>query len=455
MSLAELPSRRRDWLSLLQLAAPILVAQLAQVGMGVTDTIMAGRVSATDLAAVAVGFSLYVPIVFAFSGMLNVTAARVSRARGAGDEGQLRQVLQQCIWLALMLSLAGVALLALAPGLMRWMAVDAGVAAIAEVYIMGIAIGVPGGMLFQVLRSFSEGSNRGKPVMVISLAAFLVNIPLNYFYINGISIDGTVLLPAMGGAGCGLATGTIQWFSLFALALVLRSQLRPLLQKFAGPDRRELRALFALGAPIGGALFMEISIFAVVSLLIGHLGATTLASHQIALNLSAMTFMVPFSLGIALTVKVGHALGAGQPLRARRFAALGASTGVFFAVVTAALIIALNENIVVFYNDDPEVRELAAYILLFAAAYQISDALQVTAAGSLRGYHDTRATLMITILAYWGVGLPVGYVLGLTDWLMPRLGVAGFWAGFIAGLSAAALLLNGRLWRISAAWKTH
>src|SRR5690606_1168459 len=143
--------------------------------------------------------------------------------------------------------------------------------------------------------------------------------------------------------------------------------------------------------------------------------------------------------------------GAGEHLRARRFALIGAASGVFLACVTALAIVLLRQRIVPLYNDDPAVYELAVQILLFAAAYQVSDALQVTAAGSLRGYQDTRATLLITILAYWGIAMPVGCLLGLTDWLVPRMGVNGFWAGFIAGLSAAAVLLNRRLWRISRA----
>jgi MATE family multidrug resistance protein len=444
-----LPSRQRDWRDLLQLAWPILIAQLAQVGMGITDTVMAGAVSATDLAAVAIGVSLWMPVTLSFLGMLQATTAMVARALGARDQERLRITFQQSIWLALGLGVTGVLLLTWAPWLMRFMAVDPAVQPIATDYLTGAAMGLPGAMCYQVLRSLTEGSNRSKPVMVIGVAVFLINIPLNVMFIFGVELGGWQLVPAMGGAGCGWATGVSQWTGVLLLGLLIRSQWRPLLTHFGAPRRRELGQLVRLGAPIAGAIFMEISIFAVVSLLIGHLGAEVLASHQVAMNVSAATFMVPSALGVALTVKVGNALGAGELVRARRFAGLGAATGILFAVMTGLLIVTLNDAIVALYNDNPRVRELAAGLLLFAAAYQLSDALQVSAAGSLRGYHDTRATLIITAAAYWGVGLPVGYITGLTDWLTEPLGVAGFWLGFLVGLSVAAVLLNWRLARIS------
>lgn len=446
---ASLPPRRRDWRDLLQLAWPILIAQLAQVGMGITDTVMAGAVSATDLAAVAIGVSLWMPVTLSFLGMLHATTAMVARAMGARDRDQLRITFQQSIWLALGLGAIGILLLAGGPWLMQFMAVDPAVRPIATGYLYGAAVGLPGAMCYQVLRSLTEGSNRSKPVMVIGVAVFLINIPLNLMFIHGVEIAGWQLLPALGGAGCGWATGTSQWIGVLLLGLLIKTQWRPLLVRFGAPRRRELGQLVQLGAPIAGAIFMEISIFAVVSLLIGHLGAEVLASHQIAMNVSAATFMVPSALGVALTVKIGNALGADQHLRARRFAQLGVVTGILFAIVTGLLIATANHAIVALYNDNPTVRDLAAYLLLFAAAYQISDALQVTAAGSLRGYHDTRITLIITAFAYWGIGLPVGYIVGLTNWVIEPLGVAGFWLGFLVGLSVAAVLLNWRLARVS------
>jgi MATE family multidrug resistance protein len=305
-----------------------------------------------------------------------------------------------------------------------------------------MAIGTPAMMLFLVLRGLSEGGGSSRPVMVIQVVAFLSNIPLNYLFIYG-----ELGLPALGGAGCGWASGCVMWIQLTALAVLTRRRWRPLLRGFGAVEPRRLWSMLRLGFPVGAAMFAETSIFALVALLIGRLGATTLAAHQIALNFSALLFMVPTSLGLALTVKVGHALGAGQPARARRYAGQGAWSAVIFASCSAFALLVFPYQIVSLYTADEAVRRLAVTILAYSAAFQLSDGLQVTAAGSLRGYHDTRMTMVITLLAYWGVGMPMGYALGLTDWLGPRQGVLGLWTGLVAGLTVAAVLLNARLVR--------
>lgn len=455
-----LPTRARDWRDLLHLAWPMLVGQVAQVGMGVADTVMAGAVGPTDLAAVAVGFSLWLPTYVFCIGVLSALTATIARAFGASDQSAQAAVLQQGVWLAAILAVLCIALVTHGDRLLPLMQVDPAVQPLARVYLQGIAFGVMPIMLFQVLRALSEGCGRSKPVMVIQVIAFLVNIPLNYIFINGLVIHGTAVVPQLGGAGCGWATGSVMWLQLFMLGWLMRKRWRPLLSKEGGgfhlPQWRRLGALAYLGTPIGAAMFAETSIFAGAALLIGRLGATPLAAHQIALNFSALMFMVPMSLGQALTVKIGHALGAGHVERARRFAGLGAITSVLFALCSAALMLTQPYTIASAYTQDEAVRLLTVQILFYSACFQLFDGLQVTAVGSLRGYHDTRVTMIITLIAYWGVGLPLGYVLGFSDLLIPRNGVFGVWTGLIAGLVAAAALLNWRLWGISGRYRaTH
>jgi MATE family multidrug resistance protein len=444
VSTTTLPSRARDWRELLQLAWPMLIGQLAQVGMGVTDTIMAGAVSPVDLAAVAVGFSLWLPLSLLGNGIFTAVTALIARAHGGGRSDQVAMIFQQALWLALLVGAVSTTLVINSSALLEPMAVDAAVRPLAAQYLQGIALGIPAATLIQVLRGFSEGCGRSKPVMIISLGALLINIPLNYVFIHGL-----FGAPRLGGAGCGWATGVTLWLQLLALAALLYPRYRPCLRRWSRPLWPQQRTILQLGFPIGAAIFAEVSIFALVALLIGHLGAATIASHQIALNFSGLVFMVPFSLGVALTVKVGHALGAGQAVRARRFAALGALTAATCSGISALVMLLLPGPIVALYSDDPGVSALTVQLLAVAAAFQLSDALQVTAAGSLRGYHDTRATMLITLLAYWGIGLPSGYLLGLTDRVVPALGVQGLWIGLVLGLTVAALLLNWRLLRIS------
>ncbi len=437
----------------MQLAWPMLIGQVAQVAMGVADTVMAGAVSPLDLGAVAVGFSLWLPFYVLCIGVLSAVTATIARAVGAANTRAQTNAFQQGIWLALGLAGIAIAVITHADMLLPLMRVEADVQPLAKTYLRGIAFGIPAIMLFQVLRALSEGSGRSKPVMAIQVIAFIVNLPLNYLFIHGSVIYGDWGVPKLGGAGCGWATGCVMWLQLFLLAWLLRAQWRALLRTSNDSTRlprwQQLWPLIKLGVPIGTAMFTEASIFAGAALLIGRLGAATLAAHQIALNYSSLMFMVPMSLGQALTVKVGHMLGAQNPLRARRFAALGALSATLFALCSAGVMLSLPHLIASAYTNDEAVRTLTVQILVYAASFQLFDGLQVTAIGSLRGYHDTRASMVVTIVAYWMVGLPLGYLLGLTEVLGEARGVFGIWLGLVAGLVVAALLLNWRLARIS------
>jgi len=174
------------------------------------------------------------------------------------------------------------------------------------------------------------------------------------------------------------------------------------------------------------------------------------AGHQIALNISSLLFMIPYSLGMAVTVRVGQAVGAGLPRQARFAALVGLGAALVFACFSASLILLMREPIASIYTPDTAVIQIAAMLIVYAALYQFSDAIQVIAAGALRGYQDTRVTMILTLFAYWGIGLPVGYVLGLTDLFGPASGPNGLWEGLIAGLTCAALMLAIRLARSSA-----
>jgi MATE family multidrug resistance protein len=198
------------------------------------------------------------------------------------------------------------------------------------------------------------------------------------------------------------------------------------------------------------ALFAETSMFCVIALMIGGLGAVVVAGHQIAMNFSSLTFMVPFSLGLAITVRVGHNLGL-NGARAGLFAAkMGLGVALVFAFIAAAIMLGLAEWIPLLYTNNPQVIQLATQLFFYAALYQFSDAIQVACAGALRGYQDTRMPMVLTITAYWAVGLPSGYVLGMTDFLGPARGPAGFWQGLILGLTTAAVFLSVRLAWVSA-----
>lgn len=441
------PARvRLELRSLLALALPIMIAQLATTAMGFVDAVMAGRVSPRDLAAVALGNSIWIPVFLLMTGTLLATTPKVAQRVGAGTFGEIGPLVRQALWLALVVGLSASLILINAEPILHLMKVDPELIGPCMEYLHGIASGMPAVALYYVLRCFSDALGRTRPSMVMGLCGLALNIPINYVFIYG-----HLGVPAMGGVGCGWATAIVMWAMMLGMAAWTRwapaYQSSQLFKRFDWPQWAVIKRLLGVGLPIGVAVFAESSIFAVIALLIGSLGATVVAGHQIALNISSLLFMIPYSLGMAVTVRVGQALGAGNPHQARFAAGVGLGAALAFALFSASLILLLRESIASIYTPDTAVIQVAAMLIVYAALYQFSDAIQVICAGALRGYQDTRVTMVLTLLAYWGIGLPVGYVLGLTDWFGPASGPSGLWEGLIAGLSCAALMLSIRLAR--------
>ena len=430
--------------ALLTLAIPIIIAQLAHTAMGFVDAVMAGRVSPRDLAAVALGNSLWVPVFLLMTGLLLAMTPKVAQHFGAGNQAQTGPLVRQALWLALVIGCSASFLLWNAKPVLLLMGVDAQLAELSMGYLHGIAFGFPAVALYHVLRCFSDGLGHTRPSMIFGIGGLLLNIPLNY-----VLIYGKFGLPALGGVGCGWASGIVMWGMLFGLFWWVRRapyyQASQLFSRFQWPDWQIIKGLLSIGVPIGVAIFAEASIFSVIALLIGGLGASVVAGHQIALNFSSLVFMIPYSLGMAATVRVGHALGRGEPREARFAAGISMGAALGYACLSASLMLVLREEIAQIYTDSPEVIALAASLLVYSALFQFSDAIQVTAAGALRGYQDTRVTMILTLFAYWGIGLPVGYALGLSHWFGEPSGPKGLWQGLVVGLTCAAVMLVIRL----------
>ncbi|UTW07728.1 MATE family efflux transporter [Pseudomonas benzenivorans] len=435
---------RTELRGLLLLATPIIIAQLAHTAMGFVDTVMAGRVGPRDLAAVALGNSIWVPVFLLMTGILLATTPKVAQRFGAGEQAAIGPLVRQALWLALAVGGAAAALLWNAEAILHLMGIEPKLIPPTMGYLRAVACGFPAVALFHVLRCYSDGLGHTRPTMVLGLIGLVLNIPLNYIFIYG-----KLGLPAMGGVGCGWATALVMAFMLLGMLWWVKwapyYQTSQLFERFERPQWPVIRPLLALGLPMGIAVFAESSIFAVIALLIGGLGATVVAGHQIALNFSSMVFMIPYSLGMAVTVRVGQALGRRDPRGARFAAGVGMASALTYACLSASLILLLREQIVQIYSPDPAVIALAAGLIVYAALFQLSDAVQVTAAGALRGYQDTRVTMLLTLFAYWGIGLPVGYSLGLTDWFGEPSGPRGLWQGLVVGLTCAAIMLALRL----------
>lgn len=435
-----------EFCSLLKLATPIIIAQLANTAMGFVDTVMAGRVSPQDLAAVALGNSIWVPVFLLMTGILLATTPKVAQRFGSGAHNEIGPLVRQALWLALAVGIAAAVLLWNAQIVLRVMNVDPVLIDPAMGYLRAVACGFPAVALYHVLRCYSDGLGHTRPSMVIGLLGLALNIPLNYIFIYG-----KLGLPAMGGVGCGWATGLVMAFMFLSMLWWVKwapfYQPSKIFSHFEWPQWPVLKRLLSVGTPIGIAVFAEASIFSVIALLIGGLGATVVAGHQIALNFSSMVFMIPYSLGMAATVRVGQALGRGEPREARFAAGVSMGVALAYACLSASLMLLLREQIAQIYTPDRAVISVATALIVYSALFQFSDAIQVTAAGALRGYQDTRVTMILTLFAYWGIGLPIGYALGLTDWLGEPSGPSGLWQGLVVGLTCAAVMLAIRLSR--------
>lgn len=437
---------RSEIVSLLRLAVPIAGVQVSQMLMGVVDTLVAGHISAQDLAAVAMGFSIWMPPSIFGAGIAMATSPIVAHLLGAGARSQIRPALQHGIYTAVIAGLVAMSVILLARLHVAALAPDAQTALIAREYLLGVSWGIPALVLLQVLRSYLEALNLGRPLMVSGIAGLLLNIPANLALAHGWGP-----LPALGGAGCGYATALVFWAMLLGLSWhILRSRPCRGTQPFRRWRRPRLSLLgeqLRLGLPIGIAISVEGTIFAVIALLVAPLGAAVVAGHQVVLNITSTVFMAPLSMSMALTARTGHALGARNPQLARQRCLLAFGLVSTLAMGSAAAMLLMPQAIAGLFTSSPDVLETATRLLGIAALFQLSDALQVTAAGALRGYKDSRGPLIVSFIAYWGVGLCLGHSLGHGLWGLPALGVDGYWYGLLAGLSIGAILNLGRLIR--------
>lgn len=423
--------------SIIKLGIPVFIAQLAQTSMGFVDTVMAGGVSATDMAAVAVATSVWLPSILFGIGILLAMVPIIAQLNGSGRSAKIPFQVQQGIYMALLLSVPIALVLYNAGYIVNYMEVEPALAEKTIGYLYAVILAVPAFLLFQVLRNLAEGMSLTIPAMVIGFIGLAANVPLNWIFVYG-----KFGAPELGAVGCGVATTMVYWLMLIAMFIYIKINKRlskvGAFQNFGAPDFSALKRLFKMGFPVAAAIFFEVTLFAVIALLIAPLGSTVVAAHQIAINFSSMIFMLPMSLGTAVSIRVSHQLGEKSTEGAARAAKLGILIGLGTAVITAALTVVFREPIIHLYNSNPEVVAIAANLMLLAAVYQCTDAIQVVAAGALRGYKDMRAIFERTFIAYWILGVPIGYILGMTDWIVEPMGAYGFWIGIIIGLSSAA-----------------
>jgi len=423
---------------MVRLALPVVVVQLGLMAMGVADTVMVGRVSAEAIAAVALGNVYFFAVSIFGQGVLMALDPIVAQAVGAGDDAAVTRGVQRGLLLAGLLSVvAGVLLLPAGP-ILHALRQPAGVVPIAAAYDLVSILGLVPFYVFVVFRQTLQAMHRVAPIVWTIVLANLLNILLNWMFVFG-----HAGVPPLGAVGSSWATAISRWALCLLLLAAAARALRPHLRPWRADTLRlaPLGRMVAIGWPIGVQLTLEFGVFGVVGLLMGWMGAETMAGHQIALSIASFTFMVPVGVSGAAAVLVGAAIGRGDVREARRAALAGLACGAGFMAVSGALMLAAPGFFARFYTTEAAVAAVAASLIPLAGVFQVFDGIQVVSIGILRGIADTRTPMVVNVLGFWLVGLPVSMYLGFRTAAGPR----GLWWGLVLGLAVVAAAL---LWRV-------
>jgi multidrug resistance protein, MATE family len=428
----------------LRLAVPIALTQLGHIAMMTTDLALIGRLGDQAVAAAALAHTVYF-VTFTFGmGLVSAVAPLAAQAFGARNPRLLRRSLRVGLWIALVISLPMMAFPLFGEQILLSLGQPPATAQLAQRYLFGLAWGITPSLWFLAIRGFMGAVNRPEPGMWIMLAAIPANAVLVYLLIHG-----EFGLPRLELFGAGLATTTIN-FGMFLAGLWFAHRRRPfrkyhVLGRIWRIDWTLMRQLIVIGAPISISFLMEYGLFAAAALLMGLISTTALAAHQIALQVTAILFMVPFGIGMAATVRVGHAVGRNDAAAVKRAGLVATLLGiVLVSALTVAVILTRFAIARFFFGEAIEsagtVIELTATLLMVGATFFVADGIQTIAAGALRGMNDTRVPLLFAAISYWLIGFTSAYGLAFGA----EFGAVGVWIGLSCGTAVYAILLISR-----------
>ncbi|MDA7027791.1 MATE family efflux transporter [Bacillus sp. CLL-7-23] len=425
----------------LMILIPILITQVGLSFIAFLDTVMSGKVSAADLAGVAIGASLWTPVYTGLAGILTAVTPVVAQLMGAQRKEAVPYTVMQSIYVAAILSLFVMILgFFLIDPILDSLQLEHQVYVISKQYLSYLGLGILPLFVYNVVRCFIDSLGRTRVTMMITLCS----LPIN-FVLNSLFIFGYFGFPKLGGAGAGLASALTYWCICLLSLFIIHKKVPFYEFRIFGTlysfSFSESLKLLKLGLPIGFAIFFETSIFAAVTLLMSHFDTVTIASHQAAMNFATLLYMLPLSISMTLTIVVGFEAGAERFKDAKAYSYLGISIAVGFSLLTALIIILFRQQIAGMYAADDDVLLLTKRFLLYALFFQLSDAIAAPIQGALRGYKDVNYTLFTAFVSYWIIGLPVGILIATHT----SLGAYGYWIGLIAGLAAGAVGLFFRL----------
>ncbi|MFE4430078.1 MATE family efflux transporter [Peribacillus butanolivorans] len=420
---------------------PILITQIGLYAMTFFDVMMSGQYSTEDVAGVSIGSSLWTPVYTGLSGILIALTPVVSQLVGSKQSKSVSYSVMQAVYLAVTLALVILIIGAFALNpILNAMNLEDTVHRVAHDYLIALSIGIIPLFVYNALRAFIDALGQTRISMIITLCALPINVIFNYLLIYG-----KFGFPELGGVGSGYATAITYWLiALVAILVVVKISpfsTYKVFREFFRISWKEWRALLIIGVPIGLAIFFETSIFSAVTLLMSRYDTVTIASHQIAMNFASLLYMMPLSISMALTIVIGFEIGAARYKDAKEYSWIGISMALTMSLVLSAILFLFREPVASAYTKDYNVMILTSHFLIYAIFFQISDALQAPIQGILRGYKDVNVTFAMSLVSYWILGLPIGFIFAkYTD-----MGAFGYWIGLISGLALGAIGLAARL----------
>lgn len=423
------------------LSWPIVLSQIGLVTMGLVDVAVCGRVGGTVLAAVGAGRIWSFGILLFGFGAVRGTEPIFAQAYGAGERDQMASGLAQAAAFALALSVPLAMLHWLCGPALVWFGQPSEIIADADAYSRVRSVGVPAAMGFMLLSSWLQGQGRVRAPMVVVWVGNLVNLVLDVVLVEGVA----GVVPAMGARGCAWASTGVEWLSVLALSFACAPEVRAALRVKRAEvfSKTAWGRMASLGLPVGAQTGLEVWAFNAVGLVVGTFGAVALSAHVVAMQIISFTFMVPLGLGGAASARVGNLIGAGH--RWGTVAVVAVGLGAAWMAVSALVLLAAGSTISGWFSPDAAVIAVTVTLLPVAAVFQVADGVQAVAFGVLRGAGDTRVPALANVVAYWMVGLPVAYWLGVHQ----GGGARGVWTGLAVALVVVAALMVGRIGQVA------
>ncbi len=435
-------SELREFVSL---GFPMLLSQVALQLIGFNAVIQSGNYSKEVLAGILMANAIWFPIFLSLGGLIFFVTPMVAQLYGANKLNQIGPLIRQAYWLVIPIIVIGMAILFVAPLALGYIGISDEIRFHAQQYLSTFMFAIPAILLAQPLRSLTEGIKRPLPVTLTNFLMLLMAIIGNYLFIFG-----NYGFPEMGAKGSGLSAIIGTWTALFVLLIYIKIskayEPTEFFKKIDLPSLSTIKEILNGGLPMGISNFIELSMFSGATLILGRLGADVVSAHGIALNIGGLLFMVPLSVGMASSVIVGNKIGKGNLIGARYSSFYSLKFGCFLAFFNMMILLTASEFLVSIINQDPNVIEIAVLLLVFAAFFQVADALVIGAQGSLRGYKVTISPMLIMLISFWVLAMPFGYSLAVTDFWNIQLGAPGMWTGMCVGLFVCASLM---VWRMN------